>query len=193
MTSHAVESPEPPPMGASHREWRLNTRLALALGIMGVACILAAVIGLLGGPVTVGEETEVQELGGGTGWVALGIMVGVVFQGWARTGSWLMQRTGPLRRHRIEIHNWISIGALGLALFHGIELMALGDFRGWLSGSVATILMIALFVHGWWRQQWIQAFGRRPWRIVHWELAVGAIAFSLLHWLLIEVSRPAVV
>jgi hypothetical protein len=175
--------------GASHGQRRLGTRLALAIALLVLASIVAALVGFIGEPAPPGGENEVQELGGGTGWAALVVAIGVVFLGWAYTGVKIFGLIPRLRRHRIEIHNWISIGALGLALFHGIELMALGDFRGWLSGWIATGLMMFLFVHGWWKQYWVGVWGLRMWRLIHWEVALGVIALSLEHWLLIERAK----
>src|SRR5207253_9192642 len=91
-----------------------------------------------------------------------------------------------LRRHRVGVHNWTSIGVLALAAFHTFQFTAYGDFRGWLSGWLANALLVALFVTGWWRAYWVRRWGRGTWRVVHWELALGALALALLHWLVTE-------
>jgi hypothetical protein len=176
--------------GASHGRNRFTWRLGLALAIFILASVVAAIIGLVAEPAAEGTENEVQELGGGTGWASLGIAIGVVFLGWAYLGVKILQPFPKwIRGHRIEIHNWISIIALALALFHGIELMGLGDFRGWLSGWIATGLMGFLFVHGWWKRYFVGLWGLKLWRILHWEGALGVIALSLMHWLLIERAK----
>jgi hypothetical protein len=184
-------SPDAPmaDQGASHGQTRFGKRLGLAVGLLILACIVAAIIGFAGEPAPAGEENEVQELGGGTGWASLVIAIAVVFLGWPYTGVPLFRPIPGLLRHRIEIHNWISIGALGLALFHGIELMALGDYRGWLSGWLATGLMVFLFVHGWWKSVWVNLWGLSLWRLLHWEAALGVLALSLEHFFLIERAK----
>lgn len=164
--------------------------LVLALAVLFLFTGVALVVGLNNTrAVGSGQESGVQELGGGTGWASLLIAVGVVFLGWHRTGVPLFRLLGDYARWRVDVHNWVAIGALGFALFHTAELVALGDVRGWLSGSVATLLFFLLFVHGWWRAWWVDRFGRRAWRIVHWEMAAASIAFSLLHWALIEAHK----
>jgi hypothetical protein len=175
--------------GASHGETRFGRRLGIAASLLLGASIIAAAVGVLGEPAPPGGENEVQELGGGTGWAALVIAFAVVFLGWPLTGVRIFRLMPRLLRHRIEIHNWISIGALGLALFHGIELMALGDFRGWLSGWIATLLIVFLFVHGWWKNYWVGLWGLRMWRLIHWEAALGVLALSLEHFWLIEKGK----
>jgi hypothetical protein len=164
-------------------------RLALALGLFLAAVVVGLLVGALGEPAPPGQESEVQELGGGTGWFALVVAFVVVPLGWQYTAVPLFRRLGPLAPYRVEIHNWISIAVVAVALFHGVELMALGDLRGWLSGWLATILMLGLFVHGWWRGFFRSLWGRRMWRVLHWELAVGALALSVEHWWLIEAAK----
>jgi hypothetical protein len=177
--------------GASQNRRGLTPRLAIAIGVLFFFTGVGILVGLLGEPSKNGGENAFQTVGGATGWASLSIAIGVVFLGWHYTGVPIMNRLGPLRRHRIELHNWISIGALGFALFHGVELMALGDFRGWLSGWIATLLMLVLFVHGWWKYYWVGRWGLRAWRIFHWEIAVAAIAFSLAHWRAIDLGKQA--
>jgi hypothetical protein len=97
---------------------------------------------------------------------------------------------GLLRRFRVDIHIWSSTIALALALLHTVELVVLEEFVGWLSGSIATVFLAALFVTGWWRPYFLQAWGRSRWRIVHWLLAIGVLVQSGLHWLALEGELP---
>jgi hypothetical protein len=127
-------------------------------------------------------------VGGILGLAANWAMVATFFLGWAWTGIPLMLRW---RASRIDVHNWVSIGILALAAFHTFEFTVFGDFRGWVSGWLANVLLVALFVTGWWRAYWVRRWGRSTWRVVHWELAIGAIAFAMLHWLLIEHGKEA--
>lgn len=167
----------------------MTARLGIAVALLLLAGILGAFVGALGEPAPPGQESEVQELGGGTGWASMVVACAVVFLGWGRTGMAIFSLVPPWRRLRVEIHNWISIGALALALFHGIELMSLGDYRGWLSGWIATLLMLFLFVHGWWKPYWLNRWGLRLWRLLHWEAALGVLLLSLEHLILIERAK----
>jgi len=169
--------------------WSLRGRgpTLVSVGVFLLASALGVVVGLLGEPSSDPTvENEFQELGGGTGWTSLVGMLVVTALGWAAIGTILFRRLGRIRPWRVEIHNWIAIVALGLALFHGLELMALGDFRGYLSGWAAVLLMFLLFIHGWWRSFWVRRYGLRKWRIVHWEVAAGALLFTTLHVVLID-------
>jgi hypothetical protein len=164
-------------------------RLGLALGILVATIILGVVVGLATGPYSTGEgESEGAEfLGGFNGWGALGVMSATLFLGWALSGRWLLRPLGDtLRRHRVGLHTWTSMAALGLAFVHTFGLLARDDTRAWVSGTASLVLMLALFATGWWRTFYVRVWGLRTWRWVHWELAVGAILLGFEHWLIIE-------
>jgi hypothetical protein len=174
---------------AAHGRPEQPLRLGLALGVMGAAIVLGAIVGLTLGPYSPGEpESEGAEfLGGFNGWGAVGVMVGTLFLGWALSGRWLLRPLGDtLRRHRVGLHTWTSMAALGLALVHTVGLVARSDTRAWISGTASLALLLALFVTGWWRTACVRLWGLKTWRWVHWELAVGAILLGLEHWLIIE-------
>jgi hypothetical protein len=168
---------------------RLQWKTVLAVGLMVAGVVAGSLAGLLGPQTPLASRatgtplTDAQEVGGIVGLVATWAMVGTLFLGWAWTGVPAMLR---YRRHRVDVHNWVSIGVLALALLHTFQFTAWGDLRGWLSGWLANVLLLALFVTGWWRAHWVRRWGRPTWRVVHWELALGALAFAFLHWLLIE-------
>jgi hypothetical protein len=115
-------------------------------------------------------------------------MLATLVLGWAWTGVPLMLRW---RRHRVDVHNWVSIGVLALAAAHTAQFMAWGDDRGWLSGWLSNVLLLALFATGWWRAYWVRRWGRATWRVVHWELALGALVLAFMHWALIEHGKTA--
>lgn len=92
----------------------------------------------------------------------------------------------------MDLHIWTSTIALGLALLHTVELVFLAEFVGWLSGTLATVYLAALFVTGWWRPRLVRSWGLTRWRIVHWVLAIGVLVLSGLHWLAIEGGLPRV-
>jgi hypothetical protein len=175
-------------------ERRVRWKTALAVGLMAAGTVAGALVGMLGPQTPLDARahgttlTDAQEAGGILGLVATWVMVGTFFLGWAWTGVPLMFR---LRRHRVDVHNWVSIGVLALAALHTAQFMAWGDFRGWLSGWLSNLLLLALFVTGWWRAYWVRRWGRSTWRVVHWELALGALALAFLHWLLIEHGKEA--
>lgn len=168
---------------------RVAWATVLAVGLVVAGAVAGALLGLLG-PQTALEArahgtplTDAQEAGGILGLVATWAMLGTLFLGWAWTGVPLMLR---LRRFRVDVHNWASIGVLALAAFHTAQFTAFGDLRGWLSGWLSDLLLAALFVTGWWRAYWVRRWGRATWRVVHWELALGALALAFLHWLVTE-------
>lgn len=174
---------------AAHGRPGQPLRLGLAFGTMAATILLGLAVGLTVGPYHPGElENDGAEfLGGFNGWGAVSVMIGTLFLGWALSGRWLLRPLGDtLRRHRVGLHTWTSIAALGLALVHTVGLLARSDTRAWISGSASLVLMMALFVTGWWRTFYVKAWGLKTWRWVHWELAVGAILLGLEHWLIIE-------
>ncbi|HUR62712.1 MAG TPA: ferric reductase-like transmembrane domain-containing protein [Candidatus Thermoplasmatota archaeon] len=173
---------------------RMHWTTILAVGLMVAGCLAGAGIAMVTTqtPLTVRATgtplTEGQEVGGILGLVATWAMLGTLFLGWAWTGVPLMMRW---KSWRIDVHNWISIGVLAFAGFHTAQFMVYDDYRGWLSGWLSNVLLLALFVTGWWRAYWVRRWGRPTWRWVHWELALGAIAFALMHWFLIEDGKEA--
>ena len=182
------ETPGPAPIEETSAR-RIQWTTVLAVALMVGLCLAGLAVASLVRPLPLGQENDAQELGGGSG-IAASVAMGVAFLlGWAWTGTPLLSRLGGLRRHRVDIHNWLSIGILALAGFHTFEFMRWGDFRGWLSGWLANALLLGLFATGWWRAYWIQRWGRATWRVVHWELGLGAIGFAALHWALIEFHK----
>lgn len=102
-------------------------------------------------------------------------------------GRWLLQPFGQsLRKHRVGIHTWTSIAALATGLAHTFGLLAMGATEGWVTGTVAILLLGGLFITGWWRQAFVQSWGLRTWRWVHWELALSTILMGFLHWAVVE-------
>ncbi|MEA3202947.1 MAG: hypothetical protein QOI63_613 [Thermoplasmata archaeon] len=170
-------------------ERRVQWKTALAVGLMVLGTVAGSLVGLLGPQTSLADRahgtplTDAQEAGGIVGLVAVWAMVGTLFLGWAWTGVPAMLRW---KAHRVDVHNWTSIAVLALAALHTAQFMAWGDFRGWLSGWLSNALLLALFATGWWRAYWVRRWGRSTWRVVHWELALGALALAFLHWLLVE-------
>jgi hypothetical protein len=172
-----------------------RNRLPAAILLVGGASVLALVLGAIDthapadyAPGYAAAETDVHEfLGGGSGWGALGVAAFTLFVGWTWTGIPLMR---GLRRHRVGFHTWTSLVALALALVHGLGLTRGGYTQGSLSGWLSTGMMVGLFVTGWWRAAYVDAWGLKTWRWIHWLLAVGAILIGVEHWALIEMSRP---
>jgi hypothetical protein len=113
------------------------------------------------------------------GLASMFLMLGTFFLGWARTGVPLTTPVDLLRRLRVDIHVWTSTLALALAGLHTVELVALGEFDAWLSGTFATAYLAALFATGWWNPALVDSWGRTRWRIVHWLLAVGVLVVPL--------------
>jgi len=190
-----------PPMAAASSEDRdhAGRQTDRSLAIAAIVIVAASLIGAGLGMVADGEEEAaggeeedlLEEIGGGwAGWGSLGLIAGTFFLGWARTGVALTRPIRLLRRWRIDIHIWTSTVALGLALLHTVELVLLAEFVGWLSGAIATVYLLALFVTGWWRPYFEGRWGRMRWRIVHWLLAIGVLVLSGLHWLAIEGQLP---
>ena len=164
-------------------------RVGLAFGILVVSVVAGVLVGLAAGPWEAGEgESEAAEfLGGFNGIAPLVLGAITLFLGWALSGRWLLKPLGDtLRRHRVGIHTWTSLAALGMVFIHTAGLLAREDTRGWLSGTASLLLFVALFVTGWWRPYYVRAWGLRTWRWVHWELAVGALLLGFEHWILIE-------
>jgi hypothetical protein len=173
---------------------RVRWKTALAVGLMVAGAVAGSLVGLLGPQTSLDgrahgiPQTDAQEAGGILGLVATWAMLGTLFLGWAWTGVPVMLRW---RAHRVDVHNWVSLGVLALALFHTFEFTLFGDLRGWLSGWLSNLLLFALFATGWWRAYWVRRWGRGTWRVVHWELALGALALAFLHWLLVEHGKEA--
>lgn len=165
-----------------------GTQMAIAVGVLLATSAIALAIGSLAEVPEQGEN-EVQEfLGGGAGFGALIAVAATLFLGWAFTGVPLFARRV---RWRLPLHFWIAIAALAAAVLHGIGLMALGDLRGWLSGWLAVAALVGLWVTGWKRRDLVAAWGRLPWRWLHWELAAATLLLSLEHWWIIEVTKNA--
>jgi hypothetical protein len=180
-----------------HAGRQTDRSLALAAVVVVAASLVGAGLGVAAGAEAPGEaeggEDLLEEIGGGwAGWGSLALMVATFFLGWARTGVALTRPVELLRRWRVVVHIWTSTIALGLALLHTVELVLLDEFVGWLSGTIATVYLLALFVTGWWRPYLEPRWGRSRWRIVHWLLALGVLAMSGLHWLAIEGALPRV-
>jgi len=173
---------------AEHVRWAT----VLAVGLVALGCVAGAALGFLAPQTPLAQRahgtplTDAQEAGGILGLVATWAMLGTLFLGWAWTGVPLMMRW---RAWRVDVHNWTSLAILALALLHTAQFAAWGDFRGWLSGGLSDLLLLALFVTGWWRSYWVRRWGRSTWRVVHWELALGALALAFLHWLVTEHSK----
>ena len=164
-------------------------RIGIALGMLAVAILAGLLVGLSAGHYEAGEgESEAAEfLGGFNGITPLVLGAISLFLGWALSGRWLMRPLGDvLRRNRVGIHTWISMVALAMVLIHTVGLLARSDTRAWASGTASTLLFVALFVTGWWRTHYVQKWGLRTWRWVHWELALGALLLGFEHWFLIE-------
>lgn len=179
--------------GQSNRSLRWAAVILVASSLVGLALggTLLAEEGTESGGEASGEEL-LEEIGGGwAGWSSLVLIVATFFLGWARTGVPLTKPVDLLRRFRVDIHIWSSTIALGLALLHTVELVLLEEFVGWLSGTLATLYLGALFVTGWWRPYFVESWGLTRWRIVHWVLAIGVLALSGLHFLAIEGELPA--
>ena len=174
---------------AAHARPGSTPRVVVALTILLVA---------IGGSAFVGElqpdgredpgESEVKEFFGGfNGFGSLFVASGTILLGWAFTGRWMVRPLGQtLRRHRVGIHTWTSIAALAMALAHTVGLLAMGETDGWASGTVSVVLLVGLFITGWWRTRLVLSWGVRTWRWVHWELALAAVLMGFLHWAVLE-------
>lgn len=183
------------PGDEAHAGGRSNRTLAWAAALLAGLALAGLVLGSMveGEEAAGGGEGEelLEEVGGGwAGWGSLGLMAGTFFFGWARTGVALTRPSSLLRRWRVDAHVWTSTVALALALLHTVELVVLGEFVGWLSGTLATVYLVGLFATGWWRPYLVDRWGLSRWRIVHWVLAVGVLVLSGLHWLAIEGALP---
>ena len=169
---------------------RVSWATVLAVGLMVVGVLVGGGIAMVASQVSTTERAHgiplstAQDVGGTLGLVAVWVMLGTLFLGWAWTGVPVLTRR--FVRYRVDVHNWTSIAVLALAGLHTAQFMVWGDFRGWLSGWLCNALLLALFVTGWYRAYWVRRWGRWTWRVVHWELALGALAFGFLHWLVIE-------
>lgn len=164
----------------------LRWTTVLAVGVMVVLCLVGAAIGSIAHPVPAAVPSDAGEVGGWTGLAATFGMMFTFLLGWAFTGMPMVGLWKSLKGWRVEIHNWISIAILGLAGLHTFLFTAAQDYRGWVSGWLSNVLMVGLFVTGWWRPYYVKKWGRPTWRVVHWELALGAILFALVHWIGIE-------
>lgn len=166
-------------------------RVLVAFSLIGLAIVGGLLLGL-STPVTAPnvENEGAAFLGGFNGWGSLGVATGTIVLGWALSGRWLLKPLGDLlRRHRVGLHTWTSMAALAMALLHSAGLAAYHNFMGWLSGLLSLLLMLVLFVTGWWRTHWVKAWGLRTWRWVHWELAVGAVLLGFEHWRMVEHAK----
>lgn len=174
---------------AAHGKPDQPVRVGVAFGMLVVAMAIGLLVGFSAGEYEAGEgESEAAEfLGGFNGVTPLILGAISLFLGWALSGRWLMKPLGDTLRHnRVGIHTWISITALAMVLIHTLGLLARSDTRAWASGTASTLLFVALFVTGWWRTHYVQKWGLRTWRWVHWELALGALLLGFEHWLIIE-------
>jgi len=164
-------------------------RVGLAFAALGLSVVVGILVGLSAGAYHANEpEMDAAEfLGGFNGWGAIAVAIGTLLLGWAFSGRWLLKPLWePVRRHRVGIHTWTSIVALGMVFIHTFGLLARHDTRAWVSGTASALMFVLLFVTGWWRTFYVRLWGRTTWRWVHWELAVGAILVGLEHWLIIE-------
>lgn len=184
------------PLGRADDPLRLATAtavfvLAIAIGIAVGAADQAgeAPAGDSGSPDEAHESEAREFLGGFNGFGSLFVALATILLGWAWTARPLLRPVAAVARLRIPLHVWTSIGALAMGLIHTAGLLSLDDARGWLSGAFSLAFMAALFATGWWRRWCIAHWGRRTWRWVHWELAVGAVLVGFEHWLLIELAR----
>lgn len=179
-------------MGVEVSARRMHWTTVLAVGLMVLGTLAGAGLAMVTAQTPLASRaqgtplTDSQDAGGMVGLVAVWVMLGTLFLGWAWTGVPAMWR---YVRYRVDVHNWTSIGVLAFAGFHTAQFMVFGDYRGWLSGWLSNVLLVALFVTGWWRAYWVKRWGRRTWRWVHWELALGALAFAFMHWLITEHSK----
>lgn len=173
---------------ASPSSW---PRVVVALTLVLFAIGASAVVGELQPRQADGKESEVQEFFGGfSGFGSLFIAAGTILLGWAFAGRWMLRPFGQtLRRHRVGIHTWTSIAALVLALTHTFGLLGMGQTTAWLSGTVSLVMLVALFVTGWWRTSFVKAWGLKTWRWVHWELALAAVLMGFLHWAAFERAK----
>ena len=174
---------------AAHARPGSTPRAIVALTLLLVAMGGSAVAGeMLGADEAADGESEAEEFFGGVnGFGSLFVATGTILLGWAFAGRWMLRPFGQvLRRHRVGIHTWTSIAALAMGLAHTFGLLAMGKTAGWASGTVSILLMLGLFVTGWWRTHWVGTWGLRTWRWVHWELALAAVAMGFLHWAALE-------
>lgn len=182
VANEAVEFGE---VGGAHVQWTT----VLAVGLMAAGLVAGALAGTLTRETRVQAiaqgtpETDLQYLGGSLGIATFLALLATLLLGWAWTGVPLM---GRWRRHRVEVHNWLSLAILAAAFLHTVQFVAYGDLRGWISGTLSDVLLLALFATGWWRADWVRLWGRPTWRVVHWELSLGAIALAGWHWFVIE-------
>jgi hypothetical protein len=177
---------------APHAKPGSAPRVIVALTVLTFAAGAAAVVGELQPAGEAGQESEAMEFFGGfNGFGSLFVATGTIVLGWAMAGRRILLPFGPtIRRFRVGIHTWTSIFALAMALAHTFGLLGMGETDGWLSGTVAIILLGGLFVTGWWRNAWVQSWGLKTWRWVHWELALSAVLMGFLHWVVIENHKP---
>jgi len=155
------------------------------IGLVALA-IAGLLVGLLGEPRATGGRTPSKFLGDLTGQLAMWVTIGTILLGWARAGHHLTKPIEWLSDHRLDLHIWTSIAATGLALFHTVEMLAYPLTVGWVSGTIATVYLLALFVTGWYYPRLREAWGEIQWRTVHWVLAVGAAGLGVLHFLITE-------
>ena len=174
---------------APHGRPNAPLRVGLAFAALGLSIVVGILVGLSAGKYHP-DEPEMDAagfLGGFNGWGAIAVGAGTLLLGWAFSGRWLLRRFGDaIRRHRVGIHTWTSILALAMVFVHTFGLLARSDTRAWISGTASGLLFVLLFVTGWWRTHYVKLWGLKTWRWVHWELAVGALAIGLEHWLIIE-------
>jgi hypothetical protein len=161
---------------------------AVTASLVGIVAMgaLGLFVGLLGQPRGTGGRTPSKFLGDLFGQLAMWVSIGTIFFGWAWVGHRLTAPIQWLQDHRLDVHIWASVAATGFAVFHTAEMLAYPLTVGWISGTLATVYLLGLFVTGWYYPRLREAWGKIQWRTVHWVLAVGTAVLAVLHFLITD-------